>query len=174
MHICYQLNLSSRWHVVLFSQHMTHMSENHLVSIAHFTCKIVLPFFFMLWLCVWLCVCVAIFYSLHRLSVDIKFQSKYQDILYFKVKKKICMHAAGHCHKSDTFFFWFHVGQPIRVCFSSYFSGFSRISKFLDYEHLSSFACPSNPSWTFRIWIFIVIDILLKKLSIYPSVDSYR
>ena len=48
-----------------------------------------------------------------------------------------------------------------RVCFSSNFSRFSQISQFLDYAHLLSFACPPNPSWSFRIWNFIVICPLL-------------
>ena len=41
------------------------------------------------------------------------------------------------------------------------------ISKLIDYSHVPS-------SRTFRIWNVIVIDPLLKKFSIYPSVESYR
>ena len=58
-----------------------------------------------------------------------------------------------------------------RLRFTSHVSGFSRISQFIDYLHLPSFACPPNPSWT-GIWNFIVIDPLLKNISIYPSVNS--
>ena len=47
-----------------------------------------------------------------------------------------------------------------RVRFSSYVSVFLWISQFFGYALLSSFACPPNPSWTFRIWNFIAIDPL--------------
>ena len=66
------------------------------------------------------------------------------------------------------------VTRATRACFSSFFSRFSRISQLLDYAHLPSYACPHNPPNTFRIWNFIVIDPLLKNVSIYPSVNSYR
>ena len=41
---------------------------------------------------------------------------------------------------------WHHKSQTSRVCFSSYFSRFSRISLFLDFAYLTSFACPHNPT----------------------------
>ena len=59
----------------------------------------------------------------------------------------------------------------IRVCFSTNLPTNRRISPFLDNPHLPSFACDSKPYSTYRIWIFIVIDPLLKKFPIYPSVD---
>ena len=46
---------------------------------------------------------------------------------------------------------------------------FSRMSPFLDYAHLPSFACAPNPSWTLRIWV----TPLLKKFYIYHSNVSW-
>ena len=59
-----------------------------------------------------------------------------------------------------------------RDCFSTYLPRFMRISRFLDDAHLPSFACLPSPSWTFRIWNFVVITPLLKNFPIYPSVNS--
>ena len=67
---------------------------------------------------------------------------------------------------------WEMVRHLPRVHFSSYVSTNRRISLCLDHPHLPFLACPPNPSWTFRIWKVIVTVPLLKKFSIYPSVNS--
>ena len=64
------------------------------------------------------------------------------------------------------------VCKGTKIWVSSYLPTHWRISSFLDYPHLTSFACDSKSYSTFRIWNVIVIDPLLKNFPIYPSVNS--